>query len=65
MGPIDNMDEPKLRIFDTGCSIFLVITFGELLIIQDQVSSIKNRLHKAAGHRLSSQIIKQIYATFG
>ena len=47
----------------SGCPMFLKITFGELLIIQDRVSSIQYRFHKAAVYGLSSQMVKHIYAT--
>jgi len=43
--------------------MFLETTFGELLIIQDQVSSIQYRFHKAAVYRLSSQMIKHLSGT--
>jgi len=42
----DNMG--RFWILVSGCSMFLKFNLGELLIIQDQVSSIQYRFHNAA-----------------
>jgi len=63
MEPIDNIS--RFWILVSECSMFLKFTLDDLLIIQDQVSSIQYRSQKPEVYRLSSQIIKQIYATLG
>jgi len=46
---IESIDNTiRFWILVAGCSMFIKFTLGELLIIQDQVSSIQYRFHNAA-----------------